>query len=205
MILWGATTAGPAAPPGNYTVRLAVDGQTHSRPITVVRNPRFKDITDDDLRAQFALAIQIRDKVSEANNAVIEIRRIAKEADDRLAKNSSARLKQLGGTLKTNLSDVEDDIYQVKNQSGQDPLNFPIKINNRLANLLRIVNSGDGPPIASASVLFAEYTKQLDVQAGRLQQVIVKDLAAFNAELTKLGLPTIQPKCAAPRGCTIVS
>jgi photosystem II stability/assembly factor-like uncharacterized protein len=206
MILWGATTAGPAAPPGNYTVRLKVDGRDLSQPVTVVRNPRFTDITDEHLRAQFALAIQIRDKVSEANTAVIEARRIKREADTLMARNNGARLKQLGTTLNTNLSDVEDDIYQVKNQSGQDPLNFPIKINNRLANLLRIINTADGPPIANLPVLFAEYTKQLEVQTTRLQQVLVRDLAAFNAELRRLGLPPIEPpKCPPGPRCATIS
>jgi hypothetical protein len=205
MILWGATTAGPAAPPGDYTVRITADGRQQTRPISVTRNPWFTDITDDDLRAQFALTIQVRDKVSEANNSVIEIRRIKKGADDRMARNSSARLKRLGGTLATNLTDVEDDIYQVKNQSGQDPLNFPIRINNRLANLLRVLNSGDGRPIANVPVLFAEFTRQLEVQTVRLQAVVTRDLTAFNAELRRLGLEPIVPKCTSPRGCAAVS
>jgi hypothetical protein len=192
MILWGASTSGPAAPPGQYTVRLKVDGREQTKPVAVVRHPLFTDVTDDDLRAQFALALSIRDKVSDANNAVIEIRRIKREADDRMKKNADAKLKTVGGTLTTNLSDVEDDVYQVKNQSGQDPLNFPIKINNRLANLQRVVNSGDGRPIENAAVLFEEYTKQLGVQTGRLNQVIARDLAAFNAELRRLGLEPIR-------------
>jgi photosystem II stability/assembly factor-like uncharacterized protein len=205
MILWGATTAGPAAVPGQYTVRLSVGGRQQSQPVVVARNPMFADVSDDDLKAQFALAIQVRDKVSEANNAVIEIRRIRTAAADRMAKNADARLEEAGATLTTNLSDVEDDIYQVKNQSGQDPLNFPIRINNRLANLLRIVNSGDGRPIANAPVLFAQYTEQLAVQLTRLQQVIDRDLAAFNAELRRLRLQPIQTTCAPGAACSTAS
>jgi hypothetical protein len=204
MILWGASTAGPAVPPGRYTVRLNADGRTQTKAVTVRRNPRFADVSDADLRAQYALATRIRDKVSEANTAVIEARRIKKEADDRIKQNADAKLKETGATLTTNLSDVEDDIYQVKNQSGQDPLNFPIKINNRLANLLRVVTSGDGPPIANAPVLFAEYTKLLSVQTARMDAVITRDLAAFNAELRRVGLPVIAPKCPAT-GCRPVT
>ncbi|HEY0810906.1 MAG TPA: hypothetical protein VGD49_12130, partial [Longimicrobiales bacterium] len=192
MILWGATTAGPAAPPGSYNVRLVVDGQEQrAQSMTVERHPFFA-VTDDDLRAQFGLAIQIRDKVSEANRAVIEIRRLKAEAADRAGKNPAA-LKQLADSLSARLSDVEDDIYQVKNQSNQDPLNFPIKINNRLANLMRVVTSGDGRPIANAPLLFEEYSKQLAAQLVRLQAVIAKDVAAFNAELQRLGLAPITP------------
>jgi hypothetical protein len=204
MVLWGASTAGPAAPPGRYTVRLTVDGREQTKPIVVRRNPLFKDVTDADLRAQFALAIKIRDKVSEANGAVVQIRGIKREATDRVTKNSDAKLKDTGDKLTTNLSDVEDDIYQVKNRSGQDPLNFPIKINNRLANLQRVVSSADGRPIANAPVLFAEYTKQLSVQMGRLQQVVNTDLAAFNAELQRLGLDPINAKCPGKQVCGVV-
>jgi hypothetical protein len=201
MILWGASTNGPVVPAGTYNVRITVDGRQLTQPVEVRRNPLFADVSDADLQAQYELASQIRDKVSEANNAVIEIRRIKREAADRMAKNADAKLKQVGGTLNTNLSDVEDDIYQVKNQSGQDPLNFPIKINNRLANLLRVVTSGDGRPIANAPVLFTEYTRQLEVQTGRLQVVINRDLAAFNNELRRLRLDPIT--CTPGPGCRV--
>jgi len=204
MILWGANTQGPAAPPGTYRARLTVDGKEFTKPISVRRNPLFTDVTDADLRAQFALAIRVRDKVSEANNAVIQARAIKREAADRISKNSDAALKQAGDRLTANLTDVEDDIYQVKNQSGQDPLNFPIKINNRLANLNRVVNLGDGRPIANAPVLLAEYSRLLKVQTDRLEVVVTRDLTAFNAEVSRLGLQPINAKCPGRQVCGVV-
>ena len=71
------------------------------------------------------------------------------QVKDRLAKSNDSQLADAAGRLTANLSAVEEAIYQVKNQSSQDPLNFPIKINNRIASLLRAVNTGDGKPIAS--------------------------------------------------------
>ncbi len=102
-------------------------------------HPLYTDVTDADLQAQFDLAIRIRDKVSEANQAVIDIRRIKDDVAERLGRSADARLTTAGTTLSTSVSAVEEAIYQVRNQSGQDPLNFPIKINNRLASLLRVV------------------------------------------------------------------
>ena len=172
-------------------MRLTVDGREQTKPLVVRRNPTFKDVTDADLRAQFALAIKIRDKVSEANDAVVQIRGIKREAADRMAKNAGAGLKVAGDKLTTNLSDVEDDIYQVKNQSGQDPLNFPIKINNRLASLLGVVSRSDARPIANAYPIFNDLKGELKVQTDRLQKVLNTDLVAFNAELRRLGLEAI--------------
>ena len=76
---------------------------------------------------------------------MIQIRSIKSQVDDRLGKSQDARLKTTGDTLKKNLSAVEEEIYQVRNQSGQDPLNFPIKLNNRLASLFSVVTTGRRP------------------------------------------------------------
>ena len=203
MILWGATTAGPAAPPATYTVRLRVDGQTQIQPLSVKRNPWNADVTDADLQAQFEMAIRIRDKVSEANQAVIDIRNVKAQVADRIKRAEDAALKGAGDRLVTNAADVEDDVYQVQNQSGQDPLNFPIKINNRLASLLRAVSAGDGRPTSNIPEIFSIQSGQLKVQTDRLAQVWKTDLAAFNKEAARLKLPPVDPKCAEAAGCVV--
>ncbi len=193
MVLWGATTSGPAAPPGNYQVRLTVDGRSQTQPLEVKRHP-LRSTTDADLQEQFDLAMQIRDKASEANNAVILIRNVKQQVKDRLAKSTDPQLADSAGKLTANLSAVEEAIYQVKNQSSQDPLNYPIKINNRIASLLRVVSAGDGRPIASAYPIFQDLTGELKVQTDKLQQVLAADLPAFNKEVARVGLPTVAPK-----------
>ena len=190
MILWGGSMNGPTAPPGTYRVRFTADGKTLTQPIVVKRNP-WHAATDADLRAQFALAIQLRDKVSEANKAVIQIRDVKKQVADRLTKSQDAQLKSAGDKLTTDLSSVEEEIYQVKNQSGQDPLNFPIKINNRLAALLGVVSRADDKPIAAAYPIFTDLKAELKVQTDRLTKVLASELPAFNAEAKRLGLEPV--------------
>ncbi len=193
MVLWGATTNGPAALPGSYQVRLTVDGRAQTQPLVLKKHP-LRTISDADLQEQFALGIRIRDKVSEANNAVIQIRNIKREIAERLGKSPDAQLKTVGDRLTKSLSAVEEEIYQVRNQSGQDPLNFPIKINNRLASLLRVVNTGDGKPIANAAPILKDLSAELGIQTDRLQQVLSADLPAFNAESQRLGLGALAGK-----------
>jgi photosystem II stability/assembly factor-like uncharacterized protein len=192
MILWGASTNGPAAVPGTYQVRLTVDGQPQAQPLVVRRHP-LRSATDADLKEQFDLAIRIRDKVSEANQAVIDIRLVKEAVAERTAKSPDRGLEAAAGTLTKNLTAVEEAIYQTRNQSGQDPLNFPIRINNRIASLNRVVNNGDGKPIGAAYEILKEVSAELKVETDRLAQVLAKDLAAFNVEATRLGLVPIEP------------
>ena len=190
MILWGGSQTGPEAAPGKYTVRLTADGRSDSQPLIVKRHP-LHEATDADLEAQTALGLAIRDKVNEANSAVIKIRDLKKQVADRLGKSSDAKLKSLGDSLTAKLSAVEEEIYQVRNQSGQDPLNFPIKLNNRLASIMGVVTRGDTRPTGNAAPIFTDLKAELKVQTDRLQKVIDKDLAALNAELKRLGLEPI--------------
>jgi photosystem II stability/assembly factor-like uncharacterized protein len=198
MVLWGASTAGPAALPGKYQVRLTVDGTAHTQPLVVTKHP-LRPVSDADLKEQFDTAIRIRDKVSEANHTVIRIRELKSEVADRLGKSQDARLKTAGDRLTTNLSAIEEAIYQVRNQSGQDPLNFPIKINNRLAGILRVVNVGDGKPVPAVYEILEKSSADLKAQTDKLQQVMATDVPPFETEAKRLGLPPLS-RASQPAG-----
>src|SRR5262249_19342919 len=153
MVIWGGTTNGPSVLPGTYQARLTVDGHTQTQSFTVKKHP-WHNVTDADMRAQFELASQIRDKVNDANNAVIQIRRFKQQIDDRTKKTQNADVKAIAEQFLKELTAVEEDVYQVRNQSNQDPLNFPIKTNNRLASLLRVAVAGDGRPTGNTEAIF---------------------------------------------------
>jgi hypothetical protein len=200
MILWGASPNGPAVPPGHYTVRLVADGRTLTSAVTVVRNP-WLSATDADLRAQYAFSRRVRARANEANQAVIDIRRVKAQLDDRLARSKDAALAARGATLRTNASAVEERIYQVRNQSNQDPLNFPIKVNNRLAALLSMAERGDGAPTTNMPEIFGILSTELGGYLAQLGTVWRTDLAATNGELARLGLPVLDPACGEVKGC----
>ena len=191
MVLWGATTAGPAALPGSYEVRLTVDGVALTQPLRIRKHP-LRALSDADLKEQFDLGIRIRDKASEANQAVIQIRSLKQQIGERTAKSPDATLKASADRLTKSLSAIEEEIYQVRNQSNQDPLNFPIKINNRIAALLRVVNTGDGKPIANAAPILADLSAELKTQTDRLQEVLLGDVRGFNELLVKLQLTPLE-------------
>ena len=89
--------------------------------------------------------------------------------------------------------EVESNIYQVRNRSNQDPLNFPIKVNNRLANLLSMSERGDGRPVQGMQDVFQIMVDELRGYTDRLAEVWVTDLTAVNRELARLGLDALDP------------
>ncbi|HLW75440.1 MAG TPA: hypothetical protein VKS01_00625 [Bryobacteraceae bacterium] len=190
-IFWGAPTdQGPLAIPGQYQVRLTANGATAMSPLRVERDPREINISQADLEAQFKLATQVQEKTSQANRMVIHIRDLKKQIEDRVKK--APALNAAGERLTTHLSGVEEDIYQVRNRSNQDPLNFPIRINNQLAALERIVETGDAKPTDQSYVVFKELSTRLDSIEQRLETILNSDLAAFNTAAKSAGQPEIR-------------
>jgi len=190
MIMWAAGSNGPRVMPGSYTVRLQVDDEAaQTQAFEVGMDPRHVDVTMEDLQRQFDLAIQVRDRTSQANQAVIDIRSIETGIDDRIEKDATVR--EQGEALEAKLSAVEEEIYQVRNQSNQDPLNFPIKLNNKLAALQGAVEGVHGAPTEQTYTVFEVLSEQLDARLVELYQILDTDLASFNELLESKGLEPI--------------
>ena len=194
LVLWGATQNGPVVLPGTYQARLTVDGGTPQVQSFTVKKHPYHTATDADLQAQFELASQIRDKVNDANNAIIQIRRIKQQLADRVTKTSNADAKAIAEELIKELTAVEENVYQVRNQSNQDPLNFPIKTNNRLASLLRVVEAGDGRPTSSTGPIFNDLKGELQAETDRLQRTLSTYLPRFNQLAQRIGIEPIPEK-----------
>jgi len=185
MILWGGNTNGPVAVPGSYQVKVTANGQTSTQRFAVEKDPRLDSVTIADLTQQFDLAMKIRDEVTEADEIVIVIRELKRQMDDRLKSSQDAALKTSFDALREKLSAIEEDVYQVRNRSGQDPLNFPIKLNNKIAALGSSVQHGDGKPTAASYEVFDLLTKRLQEQQTRLDQTLKTELPGVNRMLTE--------------------
>jgi hypothetical protein len=195
MIMWAASSRGPQAPPGTYQVRVTVDGDAQTQTFAIRREPHLlKDVTDQDLQDQFDLAIQIRDRVSMANEAVLLARGIKQQIQDRKSKldpKQAAAIKALEDLEKA-VSDVEGEIYQVRLQSSQDPLNFPIKLNNKIAALQGIVESADVKPTEQTYSMFRSLSNRLDEQLGKLDSAITTKMPPANQLLQRQKLDPIK-------------
>jgi photosystem II stability/assembly factor-like uncharacterized protein len=192
LIMWAGSTRGPVAPPGRYTVKLTAGGTTKTHEFQIRRNETVASVTDADLQAQFALAKEISAKLTLANEAVIRIRDLKAQIADRVAKAGTDTIKAAGQGLSDKLTDVEGEIYQHRNRSSQDPLNYPIRLNNKLAALQGTVESGDSKPTDQSIAVFKDLSTRLDDQLARLDAVVKRDLAEFNSALVAAKLEAVK-------------
>src|SRR5882672_1537187 len=195
LIMWAASSRGPVAPPGSYQVRLTVDGQTETQPFGVRREPHvLKDVTDQDLREEFDLAIKVRDKASQANDAVLLVRGIKAQIQARRGKldAKAAPAAKALDEFEAAMSAIEVEIYQVKLQSSQDPLNFPIKVNNKIAALQGVIESADVRPTEQAYSVFRTLSNGLDEELGKLDTGVKSRMPPVNQLLQRLKLDPIK-------------
>ncbi|MEK6302352.1 MAG: glycosyl hydrolase [Acidobacteriota bacterium] len=197
MILWSGETRGPRAAPGTYQVKLTVDGKTMTQSFEVKKDPRLAT-TQDEFAKQFELLMKIRDKFNETSDAVLQIRDVRKQIDDIMNRTkdqpSGKTIADAAKALKGKLASIEEELYQTKNQSSQDPLNYPIRLNNKLAALAGVVAEADATPTDQSFVVFAELAAKTDEQLRKLAEVMRSDLPAFNKLVREQDVPAVVVK-----------
>lgn len=190
MVLYSSPNVGPKAVPGNYKARLYVGEEWVEQPFQIIPDPRLKN-TPQDYLAQFEFVSKVRDKVSEAHQAILDIRAIKKEIDfinEKLQAEEHAPMREELKSLKTALEEIENTIHQTKNQSRQDPLNHGIKINNHLAFLMADQQRGDYPPTDQAEELRKELSAKLDRILQNFQKLSTERLSDINAKLKQANM-----------------
>jgi photosystem II stability/assembly factor-like uncharacterized protein len=193
IILWAGQTQGPRIVPGTYQVKLTVDGQTMTDNFEVKGDPRLSTTAADYAR-QLDLSLKIRDKLTETHNAIIQIRDVKKQIDDLVKRVGPGSIADSGNSLMKELTQVEEALYQTKNQSSQDPLNFPIRLNNKLAALMGVVARSETPPNDQSVEVYSELSGQIDVQLQKLSQIMKTDVPSFNRMVKDANIPAVVVK-----------
>jgi len=197
-VLWGARGGVvPVVPTGMYTVKLTVDGQTYSQPLQVKLDPRMH-ATDADLQAQYDLALKINDEVAKAWNTVYDMESLQKQIKA-LGASAPGAVTSAGSALDQRITAVEYKIANLNNKAGEDPLNFPIMIDNKLAALAGRVEQCTCAPTSGVMDVYNDLTAQLNAQLAAWQEVQSKDVVAFNSLLQQNNLKPIAPEPRATR------
>ena len=194
LILWAGGTGGPQATPGRYQARLIVGSDSMTVPFEIVKDPRAS-ASQADLQAQHDFLIALRDKLSETHEAILDIREARSQIDaltERLGDHAGAdTIRAAAKTLKEKMRTIEEALYQTKNRSGQDPLNYPIRLNNRLSALAGVVASGDNRPTDQAIAVRDEITALIDAELAKLRTILQTDLPAFNRLVREQDVPAV--------------
>jgi kynureninase len=200
MILWAGGVRGPMVVPGTYSVRLTVDGKRQTQNFEVIKDPRL-ETTPEEFRAQLQTALQMRDKLSQTNQAIVQIRDVRKQIDELTARlreeGDSAKAKSVldrAHALSKELSDIEEALYQTKSKASEDPLNVPVKLNNKLAALLTAVEEADVQPTASQQQVYEDLATSVNAEINKLKQVMNDGVPAFNRFVKEQDVPAIAVK-----------
>jgi photosystem II stability/assembly factor-like uncharacterized protein len=200
MILWSRDPIRPLVVPGTYQVRLTMGGVTRTVPLQVLEDPRSSS-TLADLQAQNEFLTGIAAKLDETHDAIRRIRDVRAQLDD-----VRKRLDELEGehfqgnkdkvldaakALDEKMTKVEEALYQTKNRSPQDPLNFPVRLNDKLNSLAQSAMMGDYRPTAQALEVKAELTRAVDAELAKLAEIFAKDLASFNDLARSESVPAV--------------
>jgi hypothetical protein len=189
LIMWAAGVQGPRVSPGHYEVRITADGKTQTAGFEVKADPRLST-TKEDYAKQLSLALQLRDKLSETNAAVVRIREVRRQLEE-FSMRDDKTVAAAAKTLITKLTAIEEGLYQTKNRASEDPLNFPIELNNKVAYVLGTVSNSESQPTAQSYVVYEDLATQVNAKIRALNGLMSEDVAHFNKTVRDADIPIV--------------
>ncbi|MFC4221558.1 VPS10 domain-containing protein [Flagellimonas marina] len=191
MILWWANLDGAKAVPGSYKVHLNVNGNNQSQNFTILPDPRA-EVSVADMQKQYNFISDINETVDKAHQSIKKIRKINEKLSAFVKQykdvEATKALVEKAEKMKEGFSEIEKALYQTQNRSNQDPLNFPIRLTNKLAHLNSLVSIDDFPPTEQDIAVKNELSGKIKTQLTAFDALVDEEIQAFNNEFNSLGL-----------------
>ena len=192
LIMWAASLRGPIASPGQYYVKLTVNEKSEEQSFNILKDPRSNS-TDEDLKEQFDFLLSVRDKVSDIHQTIIDIRSSRSQLID-LKSKISDKYPDMENSISyviSRITLIEEKLYQTKNRSGQDPLNFPIRLNNKLAHLTSVASVGNFKPTDQMYNVRDELIGLIDKELKMWEDIKENDLVKLNSTILENNIQLI--------------
>ncbi|MBP6827981.1 MAG: glycosyl hydrolase, partial [Saprospiraceae bacterium] len=197
LILWSSQLNGPRVVPGEYRVRLSINGKSQEQAFSLLADPRSQ-AEQADFQRQFAFVKACSDKLSDMHTAIGHIRDLRsqmKNLTERLpAEDRLKPIREKSKAIDSLITNVEQALYQTKNRSSQDPLNFPVRLNDKLANLMELSSDGDYPPTDQAVEVKNMLFEKIDAELAKWSNIQTSDLPALNKLVRDLGVDVVRVK-----------
>lgn len=193
LVLWHGTVPGPTAAPGKYFYKIKTDKDSTEGDFIIKANPVYK-LSQQDYEDQFNFLITVRDKFNDIQKAIKNIRDIRKQIGDFTDKQGgdlAKEIKQQADTINKQMTAIEEALHQTKAKSGQDVLNFPIRLDDKISGLYDFASSGNAAPAKQVKDAFAELSAQANVQLDKLKIIIDTELVKLNQLIRDKALPVI--------------
>ena len=185
MIFWSASFSGAKAVPGSYIVSLLVNGEEQSQNFDILADPRSES-SIADMQKQFDFVNEVNQTVDDAHKAIKRIRDITTKLSDFVKQNetdsTATKLVDQAKEIQENLIKIEKILYQTKNRSNQDPLNFPIRLTNKLGHLNRLITIDDFPPTSQDIEVKEVLTLEVKEAMKQYRKLIENDVTLFNKD-----------------------
>ena len=193
--LWGGSTNGPIALPGTYQVKLTVLGKSYTAPLEITADPRLS-ATQADLTKQFDLLMKIRDAVTETDDTILEIRDLREQinvVNKHVGSGPQGKpIVDAGKALDKKMTAIEEVLIQTKAKSGQDVLNYPVRLNNHFVALGGVVDSASTAPTQQSYEVFDMLSQQLNEQMTKWKEIVATDVPAYNILVKKQEVPALK-------------
>jgi photosystem II stability/assembly factor-like uncharacterized protein len=182
-IFWAGSLAGPMAVPGKYKVSLTINGETQEQEFEILKDPR-SEVSLAGFQEQFDFVMENNQKISDAHQTIIDIRSIRDQLNHYMdlwkGKENMKDLVEKAKEINKSMTEIEEELYQTKNRSRQDPLNFPIRLTNKLSGVVSISNRGNFPPTDGSKAVAKEIGGKIDTQLQKFDKIESQDLPEFN-------------------------
>ncbi len=196
MILWGGGVTGPRVPPGTYSVRLTVGDDAPVTTTAQLKQDPRTTATPADLQAQFDFLLAANKKLTEIHEQIERIREVRTALGDlrkKIGKDEKGKpIVDAAKDLDKKMTTIEEALYQTKNKSPQDPLNYPIRLNDKLASVADSAATGDFAPTAQQRAVYAQLAEKIDTQLTQLRALWEKDLPALNKLVKESEVPAVK-------------
>jgi photosystem II stability/assembly factor-like uncharacterized protein len=193
LILWTGAPGTITAIPGNYTAVVRVDKDSVEVPFTLLADPNYK-CSQDDYEAQMKFLLQVQGKFNEVIKGIKDIRQAKSQMSDFVAKQGKAcpaEVKQMADSLSKALTSIEEKLHQTKAKSGQDVLNFPIRLDDKIGGVFDMASSGNMAPAKQSVAVYNELAAQADVELAKIKAIVTEGLKAFNKLVREKELPVV--------------
>jgi len=195
MLLWNGGVGGPKAAPGTYKARFRFSKDSADVPFTIKGDPNYK-LTETDYDAQVRFLLRVRDKFNEIQQSIRHIREMRTqmaELTGRLDSTASGtkEIKRMADSISHQLTAVEEALYQTKSKSSEDMLNYPIRLNDKIAGVYNVAVSGHNVPSRQVTEVFEQLAGLADIQLSKLKKIMQDQLPVLNKLIHDRQVPVI--------------